>query len=493
MKGLSISLFFLFTLLSQSSFAAPAVSHSHNGRQHSHPLPQIGVTHRHGNGAQGQYTGGRVNRTPGTVIYGTPQPKPPKPYYPPRQTNNPYNDSYESDGTLVFGNTVPDDATVRHQDTRGNKRRDKRTWRDRRRSDQYSNRAPRINYAKGDTSCRNGQSDCNVCASNVKQQFERAASQQIRWGRDQWNFAWPQRYPPRNLRPTDIMNGVPGHALGIPDTHVQGFVRTNSSRYPYAGSHSHKSRGGIFVIKQESNGQKSLASLHQTNGRHPSGVHILGRYLVYGLGKRLYFKDIESPNQRSEISLPIPHPNFGGGLGIQRLSPNNFLVITTGPGGQRERVRYNHFYHMTVVNGRPSSLKFLNKSTSKKPAKWPRNLAYSENLSMITECGTGDIYTVHTTGDEKGFSMISGKGYWRLSKLVKKGNALGLTAVNAFTNRQNIKSCNVRAAASVYVNPQRRLEFYCHGYAKDPDGSTFNVLGRSSRNQDRFRFKRGTL
>ncbi len=48
----------------------------------------------------------------------------------------------------------------------------------------------------------------------------------------------------------------------------------------------------------------------------------------------------------------------------------------------------------------------------------------------------------------------------------------------------------MRAAATVHVNPAHRLEFYCHGYAKNPQGSTFNVLGKS---RNKFKFKAGIL
>jgi len=43
----------------QQTHAAP-VNHGHGGRQHSHPLHEIGVTHRHGNGASGKL----ISRTP---------------------------------------------------------------------------------------------------------------------------------------------------------------------------------------------------------------------------------------------------------------------------------------------------------------------------------------------------------------------------------------------------------------------------------------------
>ena len=443
--------------------------HSHNGRQHTHPLPPQGVAHRHGAGSLGVNVDNGTRHS-NTVIYRSPQ----------RDTR--VNNRSNNDG-LVFG---PSDSArntqVQTTSTYNGKFERNRDRRDRRR-----------NLVKGDTNCRVGQPNCNMCASNVQQQFKRAAANQIRWQTQPWSFTWPQRYPPQNLSPLDIFDGDPAHALGIPDTHVQGFVRTNSSLYPYAGSHSHKKRGGIFVVKQGGDGKKFLSTLHQTQGRHPSGVHIIGKYLAYGLGNRLYFMDINSQNQQVEFSLPIPNANFGGGLGIVKLADDRHLVVTTGPGGQDNRPRFNRFYVLKSSNGRPSSLRLINESSTKKPSQWPRGLAFSENLSLITECGTGDIYAVHTTGDEKGISAITGNGYWKLSKLVRRDRALGLTAINAFTMRQDMKKCNVRAAATVGVTPQKRMEFSCHGYAKDPDGTTFNVLGRSSRNRDNFYFKTGTV
>ena len=501
------------------------IAHVHDGRQHSHQLPAQGVSHRHGIGSLGQAIPKKPKYT-GTVVYGNPQPtvKPPKPSIQIDNSEHAHDgrththplpaqgvahkhgigslgvrvaNTPRNTGTIVYGNPKPVVRTPESSNQRDafsfDIFRSSNNSNTRSYNNQNTDRHQRRNYTKGDVRCRLGQGDCNVCAVNVKQQFQKAAAQQISWRSKPWRFTWPQRYPPHNLSPMDIFNGDPAHALGIPDKHVQGFVRTNSVRYPYAGSHSHKKRGGIFVIRQERDGKKFLSSLHHTKGKHPSGVHIIGKYLVYGQNNRLYFKDIESVNQRNDLSLPLPKPSFGGGLGVLKLAKDSHLIVTSGPGGQDSRPRFNRFYHLRSVNGRPVSIRFISESSTKKPAEWPRGLGYSENLSLITECGTGDIYAVHTTGDEKGMSAITGKGYWRLSKLSQRGKVLGLKAVNAFTNRQNMKSCNVRAAATVHVNPQHKLEFYCHAYAKDPDGSTFNVLGKSSRNADKFYFKVGVV
>lgn len=432
---------FIVILTTINAFAGPSSSvfHFHGSRSHTHPFPKHGVAHKHGSGALGRIKNLQVQVRPAN----------------------------RNDDEMVITSTVN--------------------------STSESGPLLKLHTITGEVNCRRGNSDCNQCAINIIQQFQTAAARKIGWSAKPWRFNWQQRYAPEGLRPNDIFNGDPAYALGIPDTHIQGFVRTNSTRYPYAGTHSHKKKGGIFVIKQEKNGKKYLSSLHQSRVKHPSGVHIIGKYLLFGEGNVLVFKNIDSPNQQQDIRFKINNANFGGGLGVVKLNNNHHLVITTGPGGQSRGPRTNRFYSLMFKNGRPSNLKYLSESPSRIPSQWPRGLVFSENLSVITECGTGDIYIIHTSGDVKGISAITGSGYWRLSKLTRQNQKLSLNPVSAFVNRQNMVNCNVKASGTVYVNVNRKLEFYCHGYAKDPDGSAFNVLGRSSRDKDKFYFKVGTV
>jgi len=459
--------FLVLFVLMPITFAGPnaSVFHAHDGRIHSHPLPEQGLSHRHGAGSLGVIA--KSTNAAGNVA-------------------NVTSNTGRISSSVVYGGSqtvVPTKPPIKHPPRRQVIISNQGT----------STHTANTKFTKGDFNCSMGQADCNVCAVNVQQYFRKATSQQISWKSQPWLFNWPSTYPPQRKRPLDIFNGDAAYALGIPDKHIQGFVKTNSSLYPYAGSHSHKKNGGIFFIKRGDNGKNYLGSLHQLAGRHPSGVHVIGKYLVYGMNDRLYFKDINSRNQQSTFNLKIPKPGFGGGLGVLKLSKDNHLIITSGPGGQDKRPRYNRFYHLKSINGRPVSITLISESASIKPAKWPSSLTFSENLSLITECGSGDIYSIHTSGDEKGVLAISGNGYWRLSKLVSQQNRLSLKPISAFASRQNMSSCNIRAAATVHVNEQHQLEFYCHAYAKDPDGSTFNVLGKSSRGIDKFYFKKGTI
>ncbi len=433
-------------LISQIAMAKPAspVTHVHSGRTHSHPLPQQGLAHRHGSLGLGvAVSAGKSHSTKRTK---------------PSQANS----------NMVLGGTTS-----------------------------IINKTIKKNI-KGDVNCNLGAPDCNTCAANVQQQFQKAANGQLVWRNKPWRFTWPQPYPPNNLQPLDIFDGEPVHALGIPDTHVQGFVRTNSSRYPYAGSHSHKQRGGIFIINQLGDGKKYLETLHATKSKHPSGVHVLGKYLLYGDNNSIVFKDINSPNQQQDIVITLPRrnnlkPAFGGGIGVLKLTSNEHLLVMSSPGGQDKRPRISQFYRLHSVNGRPHHLTFMNQSRMIKPPQWSRQLIYSENMTLVTECGTGDIYAMHTSGDQKGLGAVKGNGYWRLSKLIQDQNKLSFRAVSAFITRQNMSSCNVRATATAFVTPQHKLELYCHGYAKDPQGSAFNVLGQSNSRNDKFYFRVGVI
>ena len=344
---------------------------------------------------------------------------------------------------------------------------------------------------QSNSSCASNDPSCNTCAVNVPQQFAKAAAGQINWRTDRWKFDWNRAYPPNRAKPVNIFKGKEHFVFGIPKQHVQGFVRTNSSKIPFAGTHSHEEIGGIFLVNGPLTGQKSMSGLLKSRSRHPSGAAILGQYLVYGESGQIFLKNLNQP-YNADISLRVPGPkaNFGGGVALTKLQNGSHLAITTGPGGQDDRARFNRFYRVTGLESKKPRIQFLNQSPQTKPAAWPDTLKYAENLSLITECGTGDTYAIHSTGDQDPLKAVAGNGYWRLSKLAGQGSQLQLQPVQAFTNPQQLNKCSMRATGTVYVNRSNRLEFYCHGYAKNPSGSTLNLLGTPN---NEFRFMVGTL
>lgn len=322
---------------------------------------------------------------------------------------------------------------------------------------------------KADTTCDKSDPSCNVCATDVQRQFHDAVDGKLSWKTNSWTFDWEQSYEPDNATPKSIFGSPVEGFLGFYASvnHVQGFVRTNSDLYPYSGSHSHTTQGGIFVVKNTDNGLE-LASLHKSEGNHPSGVHVLGNYLVYGDGSQLVFKDLNSSNHEEDINLNISAAKFGGGLGFAKLVNGSYLAITTGPGGESNLDKRDQFYDLEFQNDEPSSLTYLNDSKVTLPSDWPRQDRYilSENLSVITECGTGDIYTVNVSGSTNE-GLFGGYGFWRLSKLESQDDEFKLSAVNYYQNDQNISTCTPRASGTVSVDANNKLEFYCHEHGKD--------------------------
>jgi len=327
---------------------------------------------------------------------------------------------------------------------------------------------------KGDSNCHSGNSDCNVCANNVEKQFKNALQGQLNWKQKPWRFSWDKTYPPYQRTAASLFNDKKKNWVGIPDHHVQGFIRTNSDRYPYAGSHSHAKTGGVFIIEQMPDGKKYLKALHTSKHKHPSGVHVLGKYLLFGDGKDLRLINVDTPisTQRIQYKLPMKglskpsYPNFGGGVGMARLANGSYLILSSIPGAQDSRPRFHRFYILEGNIEHPTSIKLLAESRAKNPAGWTKKFTYSENLSLITECKTGILYTIHTTGDETGVNALVGNGYWRLSKLTGTAQQPQLTPIQGWQSTQNINDCHLRSTGTVYVNKQHKMEFYCHGYAR---------------------------
>jgi len=332
---------------------------------------------------------------------------------------------------------------------------------------------------KADTACKKGDVDCNVCATDVQKQFHDASQGKLTWSKNSWGFAWNEAYEPDNATPKSIFGSpVKGFLdITVAVKHVQGFVRTNSEQFPYAGSQSHTSTGGVFVVKKTDSGL-ALASLHKTASAHPSGVQILGKYLVYGENGSLIFKDLNSINQVDDTELSI-NGAYGGGLGLVKLENGKHLVITTGPGGETNMNKKNYFFELDFQGGSPDSLTKVNEESVVIPSDWSRKYMLSENNSVISECGTGDIYVVNVSGDT-GAKLLSGKGYWRLSKLESKNDALTLKAINYYKRSQNSSSCNSRATGTINVTGDHKLEFYCHEHGKDKNKSA-----------SKYRFQKG--
>ena len=334
---------------------------------------------------------------------------------------------------------------------------------------------------RGDTTCKYGDVDCNRCANDVPAQFKLAFEgghrPWIKWNKGSWKFSGEAKYPPDNLKPEDAFKPF---ETGIASKHIQGLVRTNSSRYPYAGSHSHKNNGSIFFIRADDNGNHTLYSLHNSKHDHPSGVHVLGDGLYVAEGGRLRWFGISAAidNQDKGYEIPKNDPRHkglegaGGGLGLAKLQDGSYLLVVTAPGdgfrlgttidGLKENLehKYTRFYRIIGSDaGHPTKpIQFIGEYKHEPLSKYPKTpMAYSENLSLVTECGTGHLYTIHTTGQY----LLNGDGYWRLSRVESGPKDPRLQHIGMAKQSQDTGDCHHRSSATVHVNKNGELEFLC--------------------------------
>jgi len=311
----------------------------------------------------------------------------------------------------------------------------------------------------------------------------------IGWSTHSWTFAGDAHFPPSNAQPEDAFYPYDD---AIIDKHIQGFVRTNDARFPYAGSHSHKHRGSVFFVRRDGNDLK-LHAIYRVNFDHPSGVAVIGDALFFAVGEELHWLAISAAgDNQKEHSYTLPAyegralQRGGGGIGLAKLYDGTTLFIVSAPGdgwndvkrSKNEGARHTRFYRMVPDAFRPTSIQILGEIKHTGMKRRPDSpVGYSENLSVITECDTGRIYTVHTTGDWG----MHGHGFWYLSRVDGEVGKPQLTRLQLWRQEQDNSDCHHRSAATVYADRNGHLGFVCH----ERTVIKFNPTGR-------FDFKEGT-
>ena len=344
--------------------------------------------------------------------------------------------------------------------------------------------APPLTSLRGDATCSYGDPDCNRCATGVEDQFrlafETGHRPWIGWEKRSWTFRGDSKYGPDGMKPETAFRPYgEGKQVGVTSKHIQGFVRTNSSQVPYAGSHSHKSTGSIFFIERDGSSLK-LQSLYRSNKDHPSGVAVLGDFLFVAesdflrrFSIKAAGKDQPGPRfnlEKNKAGLGLQ--NGGAGIGLAKLHDGTTLLIVSAPGGgfqwntldkdarednaKPRATRLYRFWPNALADDPTIRLlgEWKHPGVSSKP-DGPG--AYSENLSVVTECGSGRIYTIHTTGDYR----LKGDGFWRLSRVDGDPEKPRLVHVATARQKQDNEACHQRSSATVRVNSAGELEFLC--------------------------------
>jgi len=314
----------------------------------------------------------------------------------------------------------------------------------------------------GDASCVAGSSDCNPCAFDVRGQFRAM----LGYGHKNnlttnWRFNPSQTYSPSGLTAADAFDNS---YFIIPSDHLQGFVRTQQPSRPFAGTFSDDHYGSLFTVRPWPGDTYALANLHQTGGdEHPSGAHALGDWVGTNESGRLKVVNLLT-NQAVLYDLSLPPGeagnSSGGGLGLARLGPNKYLVASTLPGGGDDGVRATYFWELSQPLGVPPRSmvrRYVGGRPHQMPFSEPRT---NENLTLITECESGEIYGIHSSGEAQPY----GNGHWRVSRLEQAEHGPVMRALDYYYEGQNMQTCYHRAAATAFVESDRSITTYCSAY-----------------------------
>jgi len=328
--------------------------------------------------------------------------------------------------------------------------------------------------------------DFNYCAQDVRSQLRaawNAPSSDIETTVSRWYFNWLSAYPPSLKSPRFFFDTFdPDFHNGMidPVNHIQGFVRTNDDFIRYAGSHSNSRGypGSIFFIQynkdtRERGHELSLSAIHDTRlplkggvqESHPTGIQVIGNYVFTEVKNRflvLYdvsqFPIVSYQQDFASVADEAESPfSGGGGLAMAKLVNGQYLVVASSPGGtdDDDGLRTVYFYSISGSIADPrAAKKFLGKFNSP--------LERIENMSLIAECGTGDLYAVQT----------GSAGHWIASKLHWRGSqaapeSITMEVVATKNDIDNYSRCAGRAAATTWVGPDHGIRFYCHEFDRE--------------------------
>jgi hypothetical protein len=193
-------------------------------------------------------------------------------------------------------------------------------------------------------------------------------------------------------------------------------------------------------------------------------MQALGQFILYGDGPSVRVHDMARPGVEQRTVIPGIDEEAGDGLGAVKLASGETMVVV-GPENGSNSTSFR-FWLVAGSLASPPLATYVGAAGSSPWSGVIKNMPneydnplISENISVIPECGTGDIYIVNAVGD----GGLPDNGLWRLSKLVWNTAQAGPTVqpVNhAFVNQ--VFRCHLRSAGSVWTDTSARMHFYCH-------------------------------
>lgn len=329
---------------------------------------------------------------------------------------------------------------------------------------------------KGATTCRPG--NCNPCVNDVQAQFRTLTA-------DKSTDNWPKAVWSTISQPSLPSGALPGDVYQtslVQEGHVQGFVRTALGNYAF--SFSDEQAGTISFMNARVGSSQVYTgpqAIHVTPETHPSGLFSIGRWVgLVSERTRVRFYDAEEPTDATVRVryLPRGHEDAqpGQGAAMVALRGGGYLLLVNHKEGA---YYYSYWSFLSGSDPYDSPVavggfdEFLGMGND--PGLDAGLEATWENASLITECGTGDVYAIHTGGDDKanyvvGAANTSGSGYWHLSQVFVNGRKPYLRQDHLGPWRtaaigQDANSCWPRGGASANGDPRGQLHLVCSSRA----------------------------
>jgi hypothetical protein len=326
-----------------------------------------------------------------------------------------------------------------------------------------------------------GMSYFNRCANNVATSFANLPGSPT--GKIWYSSAGGQKLPPFN----DTL-----HTFGAWSNHIQGVARlpgVGDNRWLVVSRAHDLNRAGLFLVHLgDLGGTDGTALGSATNTpssvraskyyyripdvKHPGGLQAVGKFVAVGVEAPnapsfVEFFDFSTPGSttasvqrfylRGDQAENPPPGRVIGGVGITRLADARYLLAVLGQDNSNDV-----WFYVSDTTSITATTRWIYLDHFKPVAP------AAQNVALITECGTGDIYLLAT--DNSTFEPpIAATDAHRpynhayLSRLGLSGFDVTVESVNArYFNSGSGDYCTFRAAVSPYVDPTGKLMLHCH-------------------------------
>jgi hypothetical protein len=339
---------------------------------------------------------------------------------------------------------------------------------------------------RGDAACEERAHDCNRCVTNVPAAFARiAATPSLKL---RYRAHGGDSLPPFQERLA---------GFGSQRAHVQGLARSGDWLALTRSSPGVVGGAGLFLVHLAQRETRFYYPIAEVD--HPGGMSTLGRYAFIAAdcdderrcGRATFIDvfDLETPgSQRAFVQrFRLGEQGEPGrirtitSVAVTRLAAGPLLMFVQG----KDSLHEGWFYE--------SDAGPLSADTSwTYRGHWTRPLGKRDeyqNTSLVTECGSGDVYMIGTgNGELSVMSVITGDVFGRAPgqdtmSLLKLGRSVhGELGMEWLVTRSFDPGaggfCTFRAAANVHVTPAHELELYCstRKAAADPLGLQESTL-----------------